>query len=260
MMSKRIGTPGSPQPQNPPRNILRVSLESAGYLSSQLRLLLHRNQNVKPDRDDRSEFQQLPQPSVCKPVYANDRHLGIEVQIAEAFREYNVNRARFGVHAHANILCQRNQEFAIRCVHHQDGGAWHVLAGDLDVADAPDSGAACFANLAAGQIGDVVASGGKRHAFRKRDLHFQAHKLLGVGNRIQTLEMKNWLSAAALAQPARANPDAPWLAAHTRQLGRSQGPEPLGEVGEDFAGYFAAATVRPQGARDGDARRVGRLW
>src|ERR1700691_977833 len=254
MMSKRIGAPDSPQSRNRPRNVLPVSLVSAGYLSSQRRLLLHQNQNMKPDRDDRSEFPQPPQQSVRKPVYANDRPLGIGVQIAEAFRDYNINRARFAVHAHANILCQRNQEFAIRCVHYQDGGAWHVLAGDLDVADPPDSGAAGFANLAAGQIGDVVASGGKRHAFGQRDLHFEANKLLGVGNRIKALEMKDCLSAAALAQPARANPDAPWLAAHTRQLGRSEGLEPLGEVGEDFAGYFAAATVRPQDARDGNAR------
>jgi|ERR1700723_1032250 len=195
-----------------------------------------------------------------KPVYANDWLLGIEVQIAEAFREYNFNRARLGVHTDANILRQRNQQFTIRCVHKQDGGAWHILAGDLDVSNPSDSGAACFANLAAGEIGNVIASGRKRHAFRQRDLHFEANKFLSLSNRIRPFEMKDGLSAAALAQPARANPDAPWLSAHTGQLSRSEALEPLGEVGEDFAGYFAAAPVRPQDARDGNAYGVARLW
>jgi hypothetical protein len=91
-------------------------------------------------------------------------------------------------------------------------------------------------------------------------LHFEANKLFGVGNRIKAFEMKDCLSAAALAQPARSNPEAPWLAMHTTQFCRSEGLEPLREIGEDFAGHFTAASVRPQDARDGNAHGLGCLW
>ena len=44
-----------------------------------------------------------------------------------------------------------------------------------------------FAHFAAGEVRDVVAPGGKRHAFGERNLHFQADKLFRVGNRIASL-------------------------------------------------------------------------
>ena len=81
-------------------------------------------------------------PFPWKPVYANGTHLGIAVQIAEAFGEDNFNHARSGVYAHANILRQRNQQLAVRRIHHQDRRAGYAFAGNLYVADCPDRGAA----------------------------------------------------------------------------------------------------------------------
>ena len=93
-----------------------------------------------------------------------------------------------------------------------------ILAGNLYVADCPDRGTAglagrrsdnCLAHLAAGEVRDVVASGGKRHAFGEGNLHFEAHQFFGVVYRVRAFEMEDRLAAAALAEPAGSNPDAP---------------------------------------------------
>ena len=65
--------------------------------------------------------------------------------------------------------------------------------------------------------------------------------------------MEDSLSAAAVAEPARADENASRLGTSIPQLRGFQASEAFRKIGEDFCGYFAAPSVWAQDARHGDA-------
>src|SRR5712692_6383496 len=177
----------------------------------------------------------------------------LAVQLAETLGQDDFDASRRGVDARADFLGKRHQQFTVRGIHDQQRRSGDLFADPLHLADAAEPPAAALPDLAAGQIGDVVAACGQRQPLGEWNLHLEPAELLGVGNFETTFEVEDRL---VLVQPAGADGHGPRRGSAVREVSLAKSFQAFGEVGEDLRGHFAATPVRTQDPRQGHSRKT----
>src|SRR5215470_4965737 len=199
-------------------------------------------------------------------VMRSNRTLFACVQLAQAFRQGNINAPRGNIDAAANVQGQRQEQLARRGLNLQQRSARRACSREKHITHCAENARSpfrCaggrsefrgfrrnFEYRAADQIADEILAVRKHHTVGQGNQHLQSAQLLRVVNRGATFEMKYAMLRVIAIHPEVFQRGGARLFHTAAQIHLSQGTESHGKVGEQLGQDFALVSARPQDARD----------